>query len=136
VLDAVTREPGGRLLIVDYKSDRLEGRMPAELMGGAYEVQRVIYALAGLRSGAATVEVQHLFLDLPHEPVTAEFAAEDNDAERLEEELAALAGGVLRGDFRVTDTPHRTLCSGCPGEGGLCSWPTEATRREAPDRLF
>jgi hypothetical protein len=105
-------------------------------MGGAYEIQRLIYALAGLRAGAATVEVQHLFLDRPHEPVVAEYTTEAGDAERLERELASLAGGVLQRDFRVTDTPHRTLCSGCPGEGGLCSWPTEMTRREAPDRLF
>jgi hypothetical protein len=32
--------------------------------------------------------------------------------------------------------PHRGLCSGCPAEGGLCSWPLEMTRREALDRLF
>jgi ATP-dependent exoDNAse (exonuclease V) beta subunit len=136
VLDAVTREPGERLLIVDYKSDRLEGRAPGELMSGAYEVQRLIYALAGLRAGAAVVEVRHLFLDRPHEPVTAVFVAADDDAVRLERELTALAQGVLARDFRVTDTPHRSLCSGCPGEDGLCSWPTEMTRREAPDRLF
>jgi RecB family exonuclease len=134
VLDVVAREPGDRLLVVDYKSDRLDGREPAEMMRGGYEVQRLIYALAGLRAGAAGVEVRHLFLDSPHAPVTVEFSAAD--AETLERELSQLARGVLESDFRVADAPHRSLCSGCPGEGGLCSWPTEMTRREAPDRLF
>ena len=43
---------------------------------------------------------------------------------------------LLRREFAVTDTPHRAVCAGCPAEGGLCSWPLEMTRREAPDRLF
>jgi hypothetical protein len=54
----------------------------------------------------------------------------------LEAALAELAGGVLRREFAVTEAPHRGVCDGCPAEGGLCSWPLEMTRREAPDRLF
>jgi RecB family exonuclease len=134
VLDAVAREPGERVLVVDYKSDRLEGRAPEELMTGGYLVQRLIYALAALRSGARSVEVRHLFLERPNEPATATF--EQADADRLERELRGLARGALAGEFRVAEAPHRGLCSGCPGEGGLCSWPTELTRREAADRLF
>jgi hypothetical protein len=87
-----------------------------------------------LRAGAPAVEVQHLFLERPDQPVSATFAAAD--AARLEAELERLAGGVLRRDFTVTDTPHRAVCARCPAEGGLCSWPREMTRREAPDRLF
>ena len=43
---------------------------------------------------------------------------------------------VLERRFVVTDTPQRSVCAGCPAEGGLCSWPLEMTRREAVDRLF
>jgi hypothetical protein len=43
---------------------------------------------------------------------------------------------VLDRRFTVTDAPQRSVCEGCPAEGGLCSWPLEMTRREAADRLF
>jgi hypothetical protein len=43
---------------------------------------------------------------------------------------------VRRGEFTVTDGPHRGVCDGCPVEGGLCWWPLEMTGREPPDRLF
>ncbi len=131
--DVLAREPGG-MLVVDYKTDRLEGASPAVAVGARYGTQRLIYALAVLRAGAPAVEVQHLFLEAPDHPATAIF--ERADAARLEAELERLAGGVLRREFRVTDTPHRAVCAGCPAEGGLCSWPLEMTRREAPDRLF
>jgi hypothetical protein len=122
------------MLVVDYKSDRLEGARPADIVNARYTTQRLIYALAVLRSGAAEVEVQHLFLEQPDDPVTATFR--QDDAERLDQELAGLAGGVARREFAVTETPMRSVCAGCPAEGGLCSWPLEMTRREAPDRLF
>jgi biofilm PGA synthesis lipoprotein PgaB len=48
----------------------------------------------------------------------------------LEREIEARASGVLAGRFPVSGQPCASLCSGCPGEGGLCSWPLEATRRE------
>ncbi len=137
-LDVVAREPGGRRLVVDYKSDRLGGGSPAEIVARDYATQRLIYAIAMLRAGAAEVEVEvevvHQFLELPHAPVTATYTKAE--APRLEQQLAELAGGVLRREFTVSETPHRGLCGGCPAEGGLCSWPRELTRRDAPDRLF
>jgi hypothetical protein len=99
-----------------------------------YRTQRLIYALAVLRGGAAEVEVQHLFLERPAEPVVATFTQADRAG--LDAELERLAGGVIRRHFAVTETPMRSVCAGCPAEGGLCSWPLEMTRREAPDRLF
>jgi ATP-dependent exoDNAse (exonuclease V) beta subunit len=134
VIDALARDPGDRMLVVDYKSDRLEGRDPGASLTSAYTVQRLIYALAALRAGAAAVEVRHLFLERPQEPVAAAFTRDD--VPELERQLNGVARGVLARDFGVTDTPHRALCGGCPGEGGLCSWPAEMTRREAVDRLF
>ena len=121
-------------LVVDYKTDRLEGADPAAVVGREYRAQRLIYALAALRSGAARVEVAHVFLEAPDRPVAASY--ESADAVELERELTALAEGVLRDDFRVTEIPHREICQGCPAEGGLCSWPLDMTRREAPDTLF
>ncbi len=133
-MDVFAREPGGRALVVDYKSDRLEGADPAELAGAAYGTQRLVYALAALRAGATEVEVAHVFLELPGEPVTVSYPAVRQP--ELEARLAALAGGVLAREFPVTDEPQRSICRGCPAEGGLCSWPLEMTRRDAPDTLF
>jgi ATP-dependent helicase/nuclease subunit A len=133
-MDVFAREPDGRVLVVDYKSDRLDGADPAQRAGAAYGTQRLVYALAALRAGATEVEVAHLFLERPDAPVVAVFAAARRP--ELEAELAALAGGVLAREFPVTDEPQRSICQGCPAEGGLCSWPLEMTRRDAPDRLF
>jgi ATP-dependent exoDNAse (exonuclease V) beta subunit len=134
VFDVIAREPGGRTLIVDYKTDRLDGADPQALADSAYGTQRLVYALAALKSGADSVEVVHTFLELPQRPAVAHFARDQRPA--LEAALGALAGGVLRREFTVTEAPQRGVCDGCPAEGGLCSWPLEMTRREAADRLF
>ena len=134
VLDVLAREPGGRLLVVDYKSDRLAGRRPEAITAGGYRLQRLVYALAGLRSGATAVEIVHCFLEQPDEPATVVFTPAD--LPRLEQELAQRCRGVLAREFTVADDPHRGLCSGCPAQGGLCSWPLEMTRRESADTLF
>jgi ATP-dependent exoDNAse (exonuclease V) beta subunit len=134
VFDVIAREPGGLALVVDYKTDRLEGADPQALADSAYGTQRLVYALAALRGGAERVEVVHTFLELPQRPAVAHFTREQAPA--LDAQLTALAGGVLRREFRVTDAPHRGVCDGCPAEGGLCSWTLEMTRREAADRLF
>ncbi len=125
--DVLAREGPGRMLVVDYKSDRLNGGSPAAVLRGSYATQRLIYALAAIRAGAAEVEVAHVFLEAPEDPVIARFRAEE--AESLERELDALTGGVRRREFSVTETPQRSVCAGCPAEGGLCSWPLEMTRR-------
>jgi ATP-dependent exoDNAse (exonuclease V) beta subunit len=132
-LDVLAREPGGRMLVVDYKSDRLD-RDPGEIVASEYAVQRLIYAIAALRAGAREVEVSHVFLEAPERPVTAAFVGAD--ADWLERDLAERAAGVLERRFTVTEEPQRAICHGCPAEGGLCSWPLAMTRRESPDRLF
>jgi len=118
-----------RLLIVDYKSDRLEGRDPAELTAEAYETQRIVYALAALRSGADRVEVAYCFLEAPEQPVSAVFGAAD--AAELEHRLLELAAGVVGARFEPTDHPHRELCAGCPGKAALCTWGPERTSAPA-----
>jgi ATP-dependent helicase/nuclease subunit A len=131
VLDVVARELGGLTLIVDYKSDRLQGADPATVAEREYRIQRLVYVLAGLRAGAETVEVVHVFLERPEQPVSASYRRDQLPA--LEAELLALAAGALRGEFTVAEQPCVSLCNGCPAEGGLCSWPLEMTRRECPD---
>jgi ATP-dependent exoDNAse (exonuclease V) beta subunit len=129
VVDVHAEETGG-LLIVDYKTDPLDGQGPAAIVERGYTTQRLVYALAGLRSGAERVEVAYCLLEAPDEPVAMTFAQEDR--ERLERELAELAAGALGGEFRPTDTPHRELCWSCPGRPALCSWGPEMTLRDPP----
>ena len=127
-LDAVALEDEGGALIVDYKSDRLEGAEPGEVVERDYATQRIVYALAALRDGAPRVEVAYCFLERPAEPVTLAFSAADEPA--LAERLAGLARGVLEARYEVTETPHRDLCGDCPGRTALCSWGEEMTLRE------
>ena len=135
MLDVIAGERGERRLVIDYKTDRLDGRELAAIVQREYAVQQLIYALAALRSGAAEVEVAHLFLEAPEQPVSAVFRRDQTSG--LQQTLLDLTKGLLRErSFAVTDAPHRELCHGCPAEGGLCSWPLEMTRRGSPDQLF
>jgi ATP-dependent helicase/nuclease subunit A len=127
VVDVLAAEDGGAL-VVDWKSDPLEDREPHELLSEAYSTQRLIYALAGLRSGAERVEVAHCFLERPDEPALAVFAAAD--AERLESDLLELARGVVEARFEPAAEPHYGLCADCPGRAALCSWAPEQTLRQ------
>jgi ATP-dependent helicase/nuclease subunit A len=124
VVDVHAAEDDG-LLVVDYKSDALNGNDPGELTARDYSTQRIVYALAGLRSGAERVEVVHCFLEQPDRPAAAAFAAAD--ASRLETDLLDLARGVVDGRFVPTEEPHAELCATCPGRAALCSWPEERT---------
>ncbi|HEX3278477.1 MAG TPA: UvrD-helicase domain-containing protein [Thermoleophilaceae bacterium] len=124
VVDVHAAEPDG-LLVVDYKSDALDGRDPAELTAADYSTQRLVYALAGLRAGYPRVEVVHCFLERPDTPASETFEAAD--AAPLEEELLRLAGGVVEGRFEPTAEAHWELCSDCPGRAALCSWDEQRT---------
>ena len=73
-IDLLVEADGAPPLIVDYKTDRLDGAEPAEL-AGRYEIQQAIYALAVAEArGAPEVEVAYVFLERPEEPVV-EFGA-------------------------------------------------------------
>ncbi len=125
VVDVHAEEEGGALLVVDYKSNRLEGRTPAEVTEAEYTKQRLVYALAALRSGAPAVEVAYVFLEQPDAPVAQRFS--QGDAPGLERQLLDLAAGVTSGRFEPTDAPHRELCADCPGREALCSWEPDRT---------
>ena len=129
VVDVIAREEDGRV-IVDYKTDDVEPDDVTARVERDYAGQRLIYALAALRDGAAWVEVVHCFLEHPDRPVTARFEAAD--AARLTAQLEGLAAGITEGEFPVTERPHRRLCQGCPGRAALCSHPEELTMADAP----
>jgi len=128
VVDVRAEEPD-RTLVIDYKTDALDGTSAEELCARNYAVQRVVYALAALRDGAERVEVAYCFLERPEEPVTESWTAADVD--ELERALLELAGGVVERRFEPTREPHRELCGECPGRTRLCSWPPEMTLRDA-----
>ncbi|MEA2376015.1 MAG: hypothetical protein QOD53_2478, partial [Thermoleophilaceae bacterium] len=129
VVDVHVEEPGG-VLVVDYKSNPLEGADPAAIVAERYTTQRLVYALAALRSGAPRVTVAYCFLEAPDAPVEETFA--EADAPALEASLLELAAGVLEGRFQPTDQPHRDLCLTCPGRAALCKWGPDRTLREHP----
>jgi ATP-dependent exoDNAse (exonuclease V) beta subunit len=104
--------------VVDYKTDALDGRGPAEL-GERYAVQRQIYALAAdTGSGARAI---HVFLDAPDDPVIEGF-----DPRRLakaREHLDSLVARMRGDEFEVTAEPYGALCHGCPAAARLCPRP-------------
>jgi ATP-dependent exoDNAse (exonuclease V) beta subunit len=128
-VDVIATEPGGGRLIVDYKTDRLDGADPAEVLDRDYATQRVVYALAALRDGAPRVDVAYCFLERSDEPVVRGYTAADVDA--LTEQVVSLARGVLDEHYEVTPRPHRELCADCPGRRALCSHSEDRTLQPA-----
>lgn len=127
----VHAEEGERILVVDYKTDALDGRDPQAVCDEKYSGQRLVYALAGLRTNAEEVEVAYCFLERPDLVVGRRFTQADRAA--LEAELLDLAGGVIAGRFEPTGEPHRELCQFCPGQPALCSWTPDRTLAERPE---
>jgi ATP-dependent helicase/nuclease subunit A len=128
-IDLLVERPDGSALVVDYKTDRLEGREPAEI-AKRYSVQRDLYALAAAARGTP-VETAYVFLERPDPEISDvhDAPALDGARERVEALLARLAAG----DFEVTDRPHRSLCLDCPARQRLCSHEPAAQLRDAPD---
>ena len=120
-LDVVGRERDGTLLIVDYKTDRVaadvDGAGLAARVQRDYAIQRLVYALAGIASGAPAVEVAHCFLRRPELVVSARFLT--GERERLESELAErlqpAARRALRGVARPQPSSAAAAARGAPG---------------------
>jgi hypothetical protein len=129
-IDALALELDGGSLVVDYKSDRVAGEDLEAVTEREYGIQRRVYALAALRSGALEVEVAHWYLERPDEPVLAHWSAAE--AEALADEVRARVRAVGASDFAVSPNPHRDLCLTCPGRRALCSWDEEHTLRPRP----
>jgi ATP-dependent helicase/nuclease subunit A len=132
VIDLLAAEADGGQLVLDYKSDRVGAAVDLEtLVEREYGVQRLLYALAVLRSGAARVEVVHWFLERPREWASMRYMADERaELERL---LVARIERAGEAAFAVSPRPHRGLCLTCPGRAGLCSWGERETLREDLD---
>jgi hypothetical protein len=131
-IDALVITPGAPALVVDYKTDRVADDTDlASVVAANYGIQRAVYALAALRDGASSVDVVHLYLERPADPVSATYSQADTAG--LEADLLAAAAGILRGDFPVSPRPWAGLCGTCPGRGGLCSHSDAETERESPE---
>jgi ATP-dependent helicase/nuclease subunit A len=117
-LDVLWRD-GARAVVVDYKSNALEGRAPAEIIEAEYSLQRLVYALVCLRAGVDEVEVAYQFLERPDDVVSTTFTVED--APTLESDLSAAIARIREGDFRPT--PSEFACSDCPALDLLCAGP-------------
>jgi ATP-dependent exoDNAse (exonuclease V) beta subunit len=118
VLDVLHLD-GARALVVDFKSNVLDGLAPAEVVDQEYRLQRLVYALACLRAGAGEVEVVYQFLERPDETVTAVFRRDDLPA--LEAELSAAVARIQAGDF--PPRPSELACAGCPALDAVCAGP-------------
>ena len=127
VVDVHATERDDRVLVVDYKTDRLAGRFPAEIVDHEYGLQRTVYALAALSAGARDVEVAYCFLERSGDHVSRRFSPAD--APRLADELMRASGGIMEGEWPVAARPHRSLCLDCPGRRTLCSHPEALTLR-------
>jgi ATP-dependent helicase/nuclease subunit A len=95
-IDLLVEREGAPPLVVDYKTDRLDGAAPAE-RAAHYEVQRSIYALAVAEAlGAEEVEVAYVFLERPDEPATSVLAPTEMANARAE--LETVIAQINRGE--------------------------------------
>jgi ATP-dependent helicase/nuclease subunit A len=117
-LDVLWQE-GDRALVVDYKSNALEGREPAEIVEAEYGLQRLVYALVCLRAGSTDVEIAYQFLERPDDVVSTSFTGDD--VAELEAELSAAIARIRAGDFRPT--PSEFACADCPALDLVCAGP-------------
>ena len=117
-LDVLWRH-GEKALVVDYKSNALEGADPASVVDAEYRLQRLVYALACLRDGAAEAEIAYQFLERPDKIVSATFST--GDTAELEAELSAAIGRIRAGEF--SPTPSEFACADCPALDLLCAGP-------------
>jgi ATP-dependent helicase/nuclease subunit A len=111
------RPPGGRALVVDYKTNALGDASPDEIVEQDYRLQRLVYALACFRAGADEVEVVYHFLERADAPVEAVFTRAD--VPELEAELSAAIVRLQAGEF--PPTPSDFACAGCPALDLVCA---------------
>ena len=130
VIDLLAEERDGCAIVLDYKSTAVApGEDLAALVERDYALQRHIYALAVLLSGAPHVEVVHWFLERPDGHVAARYAARERGS--LEDLIGHTLARVRSSGFAVSSDPHRALCLTCPARAALCSWPAARTLAQA-----
>jgi ATP-dependent helicase/nuclease subunit A len=130
-IDLLVEREGEPPLVVDYKTDRLDGGSPAE-RAARYATQRDLYALAVAEArGAPRVEVAYVFLERPEEPATELLGTAEIDAAR--ERLAQAARRIEAGELAPPPAADRSwdLCRGCPALGGACTGPDDSVASSA-----
>ena len=133
-MDVFAREPGGRVLVVDYKTDRLDGADPAERRRAPTGPSGWCTRWRRCARARPRWKWRTCSSSAPTRPWSPCSRRPGGPSSRPSWRRSPAA--CWRGEFPVTDEPQRSICQGCPAEGGLCSWPLEMTRRDAPDRLF
>ena len=108
---------GPHALVVDFKTNALEGASPEEVTEADYGLQRLVYALACFRAGAEEVEVVYHFLEQPDEPVVTVFTS--GDVPQLEAQLSAAIARIRAGAF--APTPSERACADCPALDVVCA---------------
>jgi hypothetical protein len=84
-------------LVLDYKTNRLEGSSPGQKMED-YVLQRGLYALGLARArGLETVETAYVFLEAPGDPVMKTYGA--TEFEEVESLLRKTLGEITAGRF-------------------------------------
>ena len=104
-------ETATRALVVDYKSNVLDGAEPAEVVEDEYELQRLVYALACLRAGAEEVEVAYQFLERPDDVVSSDLRG-GRRRRRSRRTLSAAIARIRAGEF--TADAERVRLRGLP----------------------
>jgi len=122
-IDLLVEREGAPPLVIDYKTDRLDGADPDE-RAAHYGVQRSVYALAVAEAlGAPEVEVAYVFLEQPEKPAVSLLSAGEMETARAE--LERTIAQITEPEFPVAAPEERdwSLCRGCPALRGLCSGP-------------
>jgi len=110
---------GATALVVDFKSNVLDGAVPAEVVESEYRLQRLVYAIACFRAGAEEVEVVYQFLEQPEDLVAARFRRGELPA--LEAALSEAIERIQAGSF--PPRPSEFACAGCPALDVVCAGP-------------
>jgi ATP-dependent helicase/nuclease subunit A len=115
-LDVLWRS-GSRALVLDYKTNAIEGHDPAQVVEDEYRLQRTVYGLVCLLAGAEEAEVVYQFLERPEDVVSTVYRTDDRDA--LLAEVAAAVARVGEGVYQAS--PSAFVCEGCPILGVACA---------------
>ncbi|HSS56881.1 MAG TPA: UvrD-helicase domain-containing protein [Solirubrobacteraceae bacterium] len=117
-LDMCVRDAAGALLVADIKTTALGAREPEAVAETDYALQRAIYALAALRTGAPEAEVAFCFLERPEDDVVRRYT--QSDAGWLAGEVAAAIGRLRSSRFAARAGAH---CASCPALDRICPAP-------------
>jgi len=123
-MDLLVERPGREPLVIDFKTDRINGSSPADLVS-RYEVQRGLYAVAAAEGlGAPAVEVAYVFLERAAEPVRTSLG--QPELEDARGSLSRQIAEISESHFEVTPSPDWPLCRDCPARARLCPAPASS----------